>query len=340
MLFSVIIPVYNVEKYLTQCLDSIVGQCGNEEDIEILLIDDGSTDRSGRLCDDYSKRFHNIKVYHNSNHGLLYSRRFGLSKSSGEYIINCDSDDYFQSDMIAVLKNAISCMPSDILLFNMNTEKEGKLQAMTEHIFESQGQNMFYVDMKQVLEKFVSSTDIVSLCTKVYKRKCANPVADYSEYIHVRNGEDTLQSVEIFTNAQSAVYIDKALYNYRIGSGMTSCFDETYFSSFEKTFKLMKCANEQWKLGNIDILIAERLFHTLGRAITQIRYAEKLNHSLVRQFCRNLLENELVKEYIPLYCSVRSKILPRYYRLLLSLLVTKQYWAIAALLKAKNLTGK
>ena len=95
MLFSIVVPVYNVEKYLDECLKSIITQItGSEFKAEVILVDDGSTDSSGAICDAYAEKYsESVKVFHKKNEGLLQTRRYGLEKAKGEYIINCDSDD-------------------------------------------------------------------------------------------------------------------------------------------------------------------------------------------------------------------------------------------------------
>lgn len=99
--FSIIVPVYNVEHYLGECIDSVISQ--TYEDYEIILIDDGSTDNSGSICDLYKKRFDNkIKVIHQKNGGLSKARNTGIFYAQGIYIIFLDSDDYFLD------KNALS----------------------------------------------------------------------------------------------------------------------------------------------------------------------------------------------------------------------------------------
>lgn len=95
MFFSIILPIYNVEKYLTECIDSIVKQTFT--DYELILVDDGSTDRSGIICDNYSQRCTNIKVIHKSNGGASEARNAGVRIATGEYIIFIDSDDYVTS---------------------------------------------------------------------------------------------------------------------------------------------------------------------------------------------------------------------------------------------------
>ena len=120
-LFSIVIPVYNVEDYLSKCVDSIINQIvQNQIDCEILLIDDGSTDNSGAICDQYYEKYENyISVYHNENQGLLLTRRFGYKKAKGEYILNCDSDDLLDENMLNRLKNVIEKFSfPDLIFFN------------------------------------------------------------------------------------------------------------------------------------------------------------------------------------------------------------------------------
>ena len=95
-MLSIIVPVYNVEPYLRKCLDSIVNQ--TYRDLEILVIDDGSTDGSGKICDEY-KRDERVKVFHMKNRGLSCARNLGLDEAQGEWIGFVDSDDWIEPDM-------------------------------------------------------------------------------------------------------------------------------------------------------------------------------------------------------------------------------------------------
>ena len=93
ILLSIVIPVYNAKEYLPVCLDSIIPQI-KDDSCEIVLVDDGSIDGSETICDEYAKRYSSfVSVYHNVNHGLLYTRHYGVLKANGKYIMNCDADD-------------------------------------------------------------------------------------------------------------------------------------------------------------------------------------------------------------------------------------------------------
>ena len=112
-MISVIVPVYNVEPYLRKCLDSIVAQ--TYTDLEILVIDDGSTDRCGAICDSYAERDPRIRVFYTENRGLSAARNLGLDHATGEYIGFVDSDDWIEPDMYEVLLKKAVQTDADIV---------------------------------------------------------------------------------------------------------------------------------------------------------------------------------------------------------------------------------
>ena len=95
---SIIVPVYNAEKYLHRCIDSILTQTFG--DFELLLIDDGSTDKSGRICDDYVSKDHRIRIFHKQNGGVASARELGIIQAVGKYSIHVDADDWIESNML------------------------------------------------------------------------------------------------------------------------------------------------------------------------------------------------------------------------------------------------
>ena len=100
-MITIIVPVFNVEQYLPKCVDSIINQ--TYSNLEILLIDDGSQDRCGEICDEYAKKDSRIQVFHTKNRGLSVARNLGLQEAKGEYIGFVDSDDWIEPDMYEVL---------------------------------------------------------------------------------------------------------------------------------------------------------------------------------------------------------------------------------------------
>ena len=111
MKLSVVIPVYNVEKYLDKCVESIVNQ--TFKDLEIILVDDGSTDESGKMCDEWTEKDTRIKAIHKINGGLSSARNAGIKQAKGEYISFIDSDDFVELDMYATMIEAFDRKTKD-----------------------------------------------------------------------------------------------------------------------------------------------------------------------------------------------------------------------------------
>ena len=116
---SIIVPVFNVEKFLTRCLDSLINQ-NSYENYEIILIDDGSTDNSGKICDEYAEKFKKIKVIHKKNEGVSKARNLGINNAKGEYITFVDSDDFVENNMLINFHNIIKTKKDDLIFCGHN----------------------------------------------------------------------------------------------------------------------------------------------------------------------------------------------------------------------------
>lgn len=125
MRFSIIIPVYNVELYLRKCLDSVLTQ--SCQDYELILIDDGSTDLSGAICEEYEEKREMIYVIHQENQGLSSARNAGIKKAKGQWLVFLDSDDWIEPDMLRILERNICTTDADMYCFNAEkVDEEGK----------------------------------------------------------------------------------------------------------------------------------------------------------------------------------------------------------------------
>ena len=340
MLFSVVIPVYNVEKYLPLCLESILPQIKDlKEPCEVLLIDDGSTDISGEICDKYKSMYPKlIRVFHNKNQGLLLTRRYGYSKAKGQYIINCDSDDTLEKQALLKMKQTIlSFNKPDIILFNYNYQNGITKRVAYENIFTTK--DYILLDKKSVLIEYLKTHSVVSLCTKICKRSCYDLNKDYSQFSKVTNGEDTLQSLELYNNANSFVYLNKSLYNYRIGSGMTRKFDCNYYFGFKKIFQVIAEQNKIWDLNGFCTLFSIKVLQTVGRSITQSRYNIWKSNTENKEYLMNLYDDDMVNEALRyLYDNRRN--LQKSHILFLSLLKKREFNLICFLLSMKNTVEK
>ena len=120
-MLSIIIPIYNVESYIKKCLDSLL-RCIDPNQVEIICVDDGSTDQSSKICDAYQEKYTNVKVIHQKNKGVAAARNVGLRHAKGEYIAWVDSDDYVSFDWFRTIKDNLNTSP-DLLIFDYTVKK-------------------------------------------------------------------------------------------------------------------------------------------------------------------------------------------------------------------------
>ena len=212
---SVIIPVYNMEKYLEDCLDSICNQ--SFRDIEIICVNDGSTDKSLDLLNDYSKRDSRIKIINQSNQGLAASRNVGLTHANGNYIYFIDSDDYIELNTLEKLYNNAISNNSDVVLFKYRTVDESgnvlkrDAQFKIDAIFEDVDFNNFIFTYKDVKKHVMNSS--YSACLKLYKKEFIDGI-DFNFPVGL-HFEDVPVHVKVMIEANRVSFVPEALYNYR-----------------------------------------------------------------------------------------------------------------------------
>ena len=134
MRYSIIVPVYKAEKYIAQCVDSILSQ--SLSDFELILVDDGSPDRSGEICEAYQKRDVRVKVYHKENGGVSAARNFGLDMAQGEYVMFVDSDDWLDAECLSTCASLVEKYKLDLLQFNCK-----RVNDRGEILYTSQGES-------------------------------------------------------------------------------------------------------------------------------------------------------------------------------------------------------
>ncbi|MBR6531042.1 MAG: glycosyltransferase [Clostridia bacterium] len=227
--FTVNVPVYNAEKYLHECIDSVLNQTFT--DFELLLIDDGSTDSSGAICDEYAKKDSRVKVFHNKNQGSFATRFFAVKHASGEYCSFCDSDDYFDACYLERANELISKEQCDMLVFRHEPVTDGVRQYVKPYwdnirIFEGDGKKEFYVAM-------MTGSSFNSLNIKFTRTELLqNDTLDFKKYSFVKNGDDFLQSLYPVFNAEKIVFAPECYYNYRTNpDSLTHKVDPNIYNS-------------------------------------------------------------------------------------------------------------
>ena len=218
MLFSIIIPVYNAEKYLQSAVDSVLAQ--KNTDHELLLVDDGSVDGSPALCDRLAAEYPQIRTVHQENGGQLSARLHGIEAAEGDYCVFLDADDRLSSDCLQVLHGAIERNGApDMLIYSfVYVSPDGKREKAA-LLFETE-RNFYGDNKKELYERFFSCTGLNNVWTKAVKRSVfAGPYPDYTAYYSLRCGEDRLHSMGMTDNAARIVYLPAYLYEYRLVSG-------------------------------------------------------------------------------------------------------------------------
>lgn len=340
MLFSVIVPVYNVENYLEECLNSIISQIKQcKYETEIIIIDDGSTDKSGTICDAYKEIYKGfIQVIHNQNQGLILTRRCGLKNAHGEYVINCDSDDKLSSGALDKIADVINESAPDVIFFNMDTYDGMTLKPYYSNVFTDERKcDLSHEDVMKTY--FLSNIPVVtSMASKVVKRACFDKDMDYSMFSKISMGEDTLQSAEIYKRAKSFVYLNENLYAYRMGSGMTAEFDCYYFEKFKKV--LQHIGNYKYIKNNstYEKWINAKLLNTVGRAITQSGYCKSMSFKERKLYIKKIMKDSAVTSLLPELKSYKKLIERRYY-MVIKMSLNGMMAVICFILKAKNLNN-
>lgn len=213
MLISVIIPVYNVEKYLEHCVTSVLNQ--TYRDIEVILVDDGSSDSSPSMCDAFAAIDVRVKVIHKSNSGVSDARNIGLKNATGEFVIFVDSDDFWANpnDLKTLIDEASITPDCDFIGFNCCYYYEANntivpWMQFNEEIIETTSPN-------KCIEKLVASGIFpMSPCTKLIRKDC---IQDKIEFIKDTYCEDIPWFIELLKISDKCKFINHYMYMYRKG---------------------------------------------------------------------------------------------------------------------------
>lgn len=212
-IFSVLIPVYNVEKYLELCFESVL--CQSFTDYEIIAVDDGSTDGSGEICGRYAQKYGNFKAVHKKNEGLISARRRAITEASGEYCVFLDSDDKLCENCLQKIYESIEQYKPDTVIYTYYRFDENGNSERINGAFPSG--EVFEGERKKELYRLISSgSAISSIWTKAVKLSVLRKdETDYRAYYGKNMAEDVFQSIPILTLSKRIVYLNEPLYCYR-----------------------------------------------------------------------------------------------------------------------------
>jgi glycosyltransferase involved in cell wall biosynthesis len=224
---SVIIPVFNTEKYLQKCIDSVLSQTFT--DFELILVDDCSTDASPAICDDYATKDTRIKVIHNAqNQGSSKARKTGLDVSAGDYILFVDSDDWVENDMLKALYSKAADEKLNIVCCDLYIDKVDGIK------FKKQG--ITGTDKTSIIKQILSNSVWHNLWNKLISKDICKKII----FPDLSNGEDWGIIIQAVYYAERTGYLSKALYHYCLNSESITSSHDRRLRGYDELYKNMR----------------------------------------------------------------------------------------------------
>ncbi len=312
---SVIVPVYNTEKYLVRAIESILGQ--TYTNIEIILVNDGSTDHSGEICEEYAIRDSRVKVFHQKNSGVSATRNFGLKVAQGDYIQFVDSDDEIISYMIETLIEEVITQKCDVVICGYSViGREKKVSSKASLYKRDEFLFLGYIDQN-------ISQLILSSCNMLFKSSLinCNKLKFNSSYIM---GEDGLFTLEYLLKCRNIYVINETLYNYYIYDSTERISAVSYFTPdvYELKMEYFKKLYHGIK-DNINskekIILMQRFYDQLIAGLVRLgAYYQHFSYKEILSRLSNVINDSLVLEAGKVYKRKRNKgsiLIPLFIRL-------------------------
>ena len=314
MKYSVIIPVYNVENYLSRCIDSLLAQ--NYVDLEILLIDNGSKDQSGQICEDYAAQFSNITAYHIPNKGVGSARNFGLSKAKGEFICFMDADDYLVGNLFSDVESQLDSQ-LDLLVFSYYNSIEKNLSEIdrSAKILPTEGKKD-KSDFIALFQELCLTDMMYTVWNKIYRREFLEEHQIVFESYEL--GEDVRFNLNVYQHVNAVLLVKSCYYVYisgRIDSAMGQYNPNRMNYQLEELGKVDQLMTS-WNIHDdqfIDQIKARILMSNIQNVSKQKMSLSKKRH-YVEVLCRNQEMIALLKKTTsPLHPLVRRLLHLRMY---------------------------
>lgn len=287
MKYSVIIPVYNVEKYINRCVKSILSQRYNN--LEIILIDNGSTDRSGSICDIYANEYANIFVYHIENHGVGSARNFGLSKARGEFIYFVDSDDYLVGNLFAEFEDKLT-PDLDLLVFSYYNSFEQEMieKNRTKKILPYNGSYDKY-DFSKIFKDLFLSDMLYTVWNKIYRREFL--LENNLSFEQYELGEDVRFNLDVYREVNKIYLSQDSYYIYVIGrkGSAMSGYNPKRLQYQLQELELVDSLLKDWNIdsSNLDNTVKARILMSNIHNISKQKLPVIKKVKLVKEICKS-----------------------------------------------------
>ncbi len=244
MKYSIVVPAYNCEHFVGQCIESILNQTyGN---LELIVVDDGSTDGTLDVCNTYAEKDVRMKVIHQENGGPLSARMAAYSSITGDYVLHVDADDCLKGDALETLKPLSEPGDYDIIFFEFSPCPD--YSSMDKRFPFNNSRSFGSEEKAQYLNLALDAYCLHSMCSKAVKAELLLNVSYPSDARHLVSGEDHLQSLFLLDRADKAYYLMEALYYYRDTSGgTTNTFRLNDYLDFQTKAKYFAQLLQKWK---------------------------------------------------------------------------------------------
>ena len=295
-LISVIVPVYNQEKYVAECLDSLLSQAGPE--VEFIIINDGSTDSSPSVCEAYLAKYDaQARLIHRKNHGLLKTRQYGLEIAEGTYILFVDSDDRLMPGALITLTEALRARDLDIVLFNATSDDRSFKPLFT---YPFPDGTTFSGEDKYTLYSLLCCTDkLNNIWAKCIRRDLFAYEEVYRDIEGISNGEDLYQSLALVDRAESLLFLDRVLYYYRVNmASMSRSYNPRHFASEKKVCARRLMYAQKWSRSGGELVTgAEDWICRIMRDVTRKLFISDLTWPEITREMKRLRKDPFYRKY-------------------------------------------
>ena len=331
---SVIIPIYKVEAYLPRCIDSIINQ--SYKNLEVILVDDGSPDDCGKICDRYAEKYDYVQVIHKTNGGLISARKAGLNSASGDYICYVDGDDWVSPDHFIKVAEAISQDDPNIVIHGYTVAKETLEEPMPQIYLDYKYYTQEALEQEVIpcflsREPFYTPTVVPSVWGKSFRRDLLLKMQmDVPDEITI--GEDAAVSYPAILEAASVSIIDDCGYMYRLNtSSMTRTYDRKLTTNLPI---LADYLESKFRESPYYEVVKPQFckyisFMTLGAISNELRGTESVKETIEK--LQPLIQNEVIRESVKAE-GVPSKIRKTFQYIetkqRLPLFIMKKYWSM------------
>jgi glycosyltransferase involved in cell wall biosynthesis len=320
---SIIIPVYNAEKYITQCIESLLNQ--TLTDCEFIFVNDGSKDYSGAIINKYKENDNRIKLVNQINQGVSVARNVGLKVAAGEYIGFVDADDFVEKDMFEFLYKSALKDDCDIIISNFQSNMENHKVISNYEFPKNITLNYDYIQ-ENILPYFLRKDDLNTVCTKIYKNKLIE-ITGATFPKNIALGEDGMFNIQCFNKARKVQFINYIGYHYRDvdGSATRNTANVDYFKRALDVYTselptLFNALDNETIMSYKSIKLINNVM-----AYLYIYFKPNKEQSFIKRYryIKNMVSNDYVREALSYFINEKYQTLGRYEKFLIGMVKRK-----------------